>query len=133
FGADSLTAAELSKCVWRTVSDERPGAWGRWHGHVFDQQGSKNDGWASKASLYEYADEVEGVSASTLRTCMREQGEAVADLVDRDVAVAVEDLGLRRATPVFAISKPSSGKWLDVPGAQPYGVFEKALKQVDEA
>ncbi|HKL30650.1 MAG TPA: thioredoxin domain-containing protein [Natrialbaceae archaeon] len=133
FGADSRTAAELSKCAWRTVADEDPNAWGRWHGHVFDQQGGKDSGWASTANLYEYTNGVEGVSASALRTCMREHGDAVADLVDRDTAVAIEDLGLRRATPTFAISKPSSGKWLNVPGAQPYGVFEKALKRVDDA
>jgi len=133
FGADSRTAAELSKCAWRAVADDDPDAWGRWHGHVFDQQGGKNDGWASKATLYEYTNGVEGVSASALRTCMRGEGDAVADLVDRDVAVAIEDLGLRRATPAFAISKPSSGKWMDVPGAQPYEVFEKALERVAEA
>jgi protein-disulfide isomerase len=130
FGADSRTAAELSKCAWRTVREADPDAWGRWHGHVFAQQGGKDSGWASTSNLYEYTNEVEGVSTSALRTCMREHGDAVADLVDRDVAVAIEDLGLRRATPAFAVSNPATGKWAPVPGAQPYEVFERAFEAV---
>ncbi|MFQ3294495.1 MAG: protein-disulfide isomerase [Halobacteriales archaeon] len=133
FGSHSRTAAELSKCAWRTSPLDDPNAWQRWHRHVFDQQGGKQGGWASKANLFEYTEAVDGVSASALRTCLREEGDAVTNLVDRDVTVALDDLGLRRATPAFAISKPSTGKWMDVPGAQPYDVFEEALGRVADA
>jgi protein-disulfide isomerase len=133
FGDDSWTAAALSKCVWRTVRGSDPDAWGRWHRHVFGQQGEKNDGWASPANLYDYSGTVEGVPVPGLRTCMRNDRESIVASVEADVATATEDLSLRRVTPMFALSDTESGRWTPIPGAQPYETFEKAIAKVKEA
>jgi protein-disulfide isomerase len=127
FGADSTTAAQASKCAWRAVSDDDPDAWGRWHRHVFSQQGDKNDGWASEQKLYEYTSDVDGVDEADVRRCMNERRDAVTAVVQEDVTTALDELGLRRATPAFAMSNPETGAWLDIPGAQPYETFEKVI------
>jgi protein-disulfide isomerase len=133
FGADSQTAALASKCAWRVARDDDPDAWGRWHRHVFSKQGEKNDGWASESNLYAYTNEVEGIDEGALRACMSDPRDAVTAAVDEDVATAVDDLGLRRATPAFAVSNTKTGKWIDVPGAQPYETFEKVIDALRDA
>lgn len=133
FGADSTVAAQASKCAWRAVRDDDPNAWGRWHRHVFAQQGGKNDGWASEPKLYEYTADVDGVEEADLRRCMDERRDAVTAAVQEDVDTAVDELGLRRATPAFAMSNPEAGAWLDIPGAQPYETFEKVIDRLQQA
>jgi len=133
FGADSTTAAQASKCAWRAVRDDDPNAWGRWHRHVFAQQGGKNDGWASEPKLYEYTADVDGVDEADVRLCMDDRRDAVTAAVQEDVDTAVDHLGLRRATPAFAMSNPESGAWLDIPGAQPYETFERVIDRLQDA
>lgn len=133
FGADSTTAAHASKCVWKAVRDDDPDAWGRWHRHVFDQQGDKNDGWASESKLYEYTANVDGVDEADVRLCMDDRRDAVTAATQEDVDTALEQLGLRRATPAFAMSNPEAGAWLDIPGAQPYETFEKVIDRLQDA
>lgn len=130
FGDDSATAAQASKCAWRSVRDNDPDAWGNWHQHVFDQQEDKNDGWASEANLYAYTDGVDGVTEADVRRCMDDRREHVTAAVRADVNTAIDDLALRRATPAFVASNPQSGRWLDVPGAQPYETFEKLFDRL---
>ncbi|WP_323676521.1 thioredoxin domain-containing protein [Halorubellus sp. PRR65] len=132
FGADSDVAAAASKCAWRVARDDDPNAWGRWHRQVFAQQGDKNDGWASEDRLYEYTRGVDGVAEDELRVCMDERRDAVTAAVQEDVTTAVDDLGLRRATPAFAMSNVTTGKWLGIPGAQPYETFEKVVERLQE-
>nr|WP_264475270.1 thioredoxin domain-containing protein [Halorubellus salinus] len=132
FGADSDVAAAASKCAWRVARDDDPDAWGRWHRHVFAQQGDKNDGWASETKLYEYTRDVDGIPEADLRRCMDERRDAVTAAVQEDVTTAIDDLGFRRATPAFAMSNVDSGKWLGIPGAQPYETFEKVIERLQD-
>jgi protein-disulfide isomerase len=133
FGRDSTVAAAASKCAWRRVRDDDPNAWGRWHRHVFDQQGSKNDGWASEDNLYAYTRAVDGVDETSLRQCMQDRRDAVTAAVQDDVSTAIDGLGLRRATPAFAVSNPNTGKWIDVPGAQPYETFTQIIDRLERS
>jgi protein-disulfide isomerase len=130
FGRDSETAARLSKCVWRTVRERDPDAWGEWHHYVFRQQGPKNSGWASKSRLYDHTAAVDGVSVDETRRCLRQQRDEVVASVTEDVDAAMDELSLRRVTPMFALSDTASGQWLAIPGAQPYETFERAIQEV---
>jgi len=100
---------------------------------VFDQQGDKNDGWASESKLYEYTANVDGVDEADVRLCMDDRRDAVTAATQEDVDTALEQLGLRRATPAFAMSNPEAGAWLDIPGAQPYETFEKVIDRLQDA
>ena len=60
-GERSLTAGVVSKAVWRTVRDDDPNAWGRFHRFVFTKQGPENGEWATESNLLSYAGAVDGV------------------------------------------------------------------------
>jgi protein-disulfide isomerase len=130
-GQASETAARMSKCVWRTVRDENPGAFKRWHATVFDEQGKENSGWATKENLLEITRGVSGVDAGAVESCMNEETKAVKASVDADVQAA-ESNGIR-GTPAFIFFDRESKKAGKIVGAQPYSLFKKAIRKVDDA
>jgi len=131
FGEASRTAARMSKCVWRQVRAETPDAYKRWHSAVFDEQGKKNSGWAKKANLLDITEGVEGVDADAVESCLAENAKAVKSSVDDDVTAASQS-GIR-GTPAFVFYNPSSDVSGKLVGAQPYPLFEKAIRKMKDA
>ncbi|WP_433631463.1 DsbA family protein [Halomicrococcus sp. NG-SE-24] len=130
-GQASETAARMSKCVWRTVRDENPDAFKRWHATIFDEQGKENSGWAKEKNLLEITRGVSGVDAGAVESCMNEETKAVKASVDADVQAAKSnDI---RGTPAFIFFDRESEKAGKIVGAQPYSLFEKAIRKVDNA
>jgi hypothetical protein len=68
--AGSMTAAAMDRCVWREVRTDSPQAYWRWHSTLFDKQGSKNSGWATRENLLEITADVDGVNASAVESCL---------------------------------------------------------------
>jgi protein-disulfide isomerase len=131
FGEASRIAARMSKCVWRQVKGETPDAYRRWHSSVFDEQGKKNSGWAKKDNLLDITTGVEGVDAEAVETCLDENEKSLQSSIDADVQAASQS-GIR-GTPAFVFYNPATKKSGKVVGAQPYTLFEKAIKRMKNA
>lgn len=125
-GEGSLTAAAVSRCVWRQVGDSTPAAYWAWHAAVFDHQGEKNSGWASLENLVDVAASIDGVDAAAVDDCMAENGTRMEDAVAATGEAARSEYGVRE-TPTFVLAHRDSGRWTEITGAQPYERFESAL------
>ncbi|MDS0473386.1 DsbA family protein [Natrinema sp. 1APR25-10V2] len=131
FGADSMTAAVASKCVWEQVRDDDPSAYWDWHAAVFDEQGEKNSGWASAENLFEYTRSVDAVDADALESCLDDRRSELEAAVETDADRATE-LGVR-GTPTFVVFDPSSEAAGSLVGAQPIDRFDEAIERVRNA
>ncbi|WP_336364959.1 DsbA family protein [Halalkalicoccus salilacus] len=131
FGADSMTAAVASKCVWTQVRESESATYWNWHTAVFDEQGEKNSGWASADNLLEITRSVTGIDADRLETCLADRrGEFEAQIeADTERAQSMEVAG----TPTFVVFNPDTNVRNRIVGAQPIEQFTKAIKQVENA
>ncbi|THE64069.1 DsbA family protein [Salinadaptatus halalkaliphilus] len=130
FGADSMTAAVASKCVWERVRKSDPSTYWDWHAAVFAEQGERNSGWASADSLLEITDSVPDVDAAELEACLEDDRPAFEDDVEADAAQArAFDI---RGTPTFVVFDPETEAAGTLIGAQPLERFADALEQIRE-
>ncbi|MFC7044691.1 DsbA family protein [Halobacteriaceae archaeon GCM10025711] len=129
FGEDSLTAAAAAKCVWRQTGEDDPDAYWAWHAAVYDEQGDKNSGWASRANLLDITESVEGVSADRVATCLDEDGDELRTAV-RDAGDEAQNSFGVRGTPTFVVSHAPSGRWSKLVGAQPFDRFQSEIETV---
>jgi protein-disulfide isomerase len=126
-GDRSLTASVVSKAVWRTVRDDDPNAWGRFHRYVFSKQGPENGEWATESNLLSYAAAIDGVSGEDVERLVANDRAALEASVQADASVAFDDLGIEPAAPLFALSNPNNGDWQEIRGAQPVETFREAM------
>lgn len=131
-GDRSLTAAVVSKAVWRTVRNDDPNAWGRFHRYAFSKQGPENGEWASESNLLSYAAAIDGVPGEDVERLVANDREALEASVQADASVAFDDLGIERGAPLFALSNPTTGDWRAIRGAQPIGTFRDAMTALRE-
>lgn len=127
----SMTAAVMDRCVWRQVRDTNPQAYWRWHSTMFDAQGEKNSGWASKENLLDVTSDVDGVDAAAVQSCMDEHRSDVETAITEDIDQATQ-FGIR-GTPAFILYNRSADVAGKVVGAQPYEQFDEAITRVRNA
>jgi protein-disulfide isomerase len=127
----STTAAIMDRCVWRQVRDADPGRYLDWHSAIFDAQGTKGSGWASRENLLEITAGVEGVDADAVGTCMDERGTEVEAEIDADVQQA-RQFGIR-GSPAFVLYNREADRAGKLVGAQPYDRFDSAIDRVKDA
>jgi protein-disulfide isomerase len=130
-GAGSMTAAVMDRCVWRTVREDAPRAYWRWHSAVFDEQASENSDWASKANLLDVTRRVDGVDASAVESCVAENRADIEASIQADVEQA-SGFGVD-GTPSFVLYNRSADAAGKLVGAQPYERFEGAIERVQNA
>ncbi len=130
-GEGSETAARMAKCVWRQVRNENPTAFKRWHSTMFGEQGKENSGWAKKANLLEITRDVQSIDVDSVRSCLDKESKSLNTSIDADVQAA-EKNGIR-GTPAFIFFDRKSGQAGKIVGAQPYSLFKKAIRKVDNA
>ena len=128
FGDDSRVAARMEKCVWRQVRDSNPAAFWNWHTAIYEEQGDKNSGWASRENLLGYTESVSGVDADAVATCLDEHGDEVDALVEDDFGSG-RQFGLQ-GTPGFVFRNPETGVLGRMMGAQPYDRFAGAIEKM---
>jgi len=128
----SMTAAVMDRCVWREVRESTPGRYRRWHGAVFDAQGEKGSGWASKENLLELTRGVEGIDAAAVEAKMDEHRSDIEASIKADRTYAAQELGVG-GTPAFVLYNRGNGKAGKVTGAQPYERFDEAITRVKNA
>ncbi|WP_126664594.1 DsbA family protein [Haloterrigena salifodinae] len=131
FGADSMTAAVASKCVWDRVRDKEPSAYWDWHATIFEKQEGKNSGWASAENLLEYTRSVDAVDADALESCLEDRRSELEDAVETDADRATK-LGVS-GTPTFVVFDPKSEAAGSLVGAQPLERFEEAIERIEDA
>ncbi|UHQ95142.1 DsbA family protein [Haloterrigena alkaliphila] len=131
FGADSMTAAVASKCVWEQVRDDDSSAYWDWHTAVFDEQGEKNSGWASAENLLEYTRSVDAVDADALESCLEDRRPELEDAVETDADRATEN-GVS-GTPTFVVFNRDSEAAGSLVGAQPIERFDEAIDRIEDA
>lgn len=124
----SMTAAVMDRCVWRTVRDDTPRAYWRWHSALFDEQGGKNSGWASKENLLEITSDVEGVDASAVESCMNTHRNDIVAGINAEMDQATQ-FGIQ-GTPAFMLYNRDEDVRQKLVGAQPYDRFEEAITRV---
>jgi protein-disulfide isomerase len=130
-GENSMTAAVMNQCVWRTVQESNPDAYWRWHSAVFEAQGTENSGWASKANLLDITESVDGIAAGDVESCMNQHRPSIETSIEEDSQRA-RSLGIS-GTPGFVLYNRDSEKAGKLVGAQPYERFESAINQVKNA
>jgi len=130
-GNASMTAAVMDRCVWRQVREDTPQAYWRWHSRIFDKQGSKNSGWASKANLLEITRGVDGVDASAVASCMQSHRSEIETSINEDLNRASQ-FGIR-GTPAFILYNRDADAAGKLVGAQPYDRFDTAISRVQNA
>lgn len=121
----------MAKCVWRQVRESDPGAYRRWHVAVFDAQERPDSGWASKENLLDITRSVDGIDASGVESCMRNESEWTESAVDADAEMASKS-GIS-ATPGFVLYNTDSDRAGKIVGAQPYERFEESVQKVESA
>ncbi|AEH39405.1 MULTISPECIES: DsbA family protein [Halopiger] len=131
FGADSMTAAVASKCVWEQVRDDEPSAYWDWHAAVFEQQGEKNSGWASAENLLKYTRSVSGVDADALEPCLADRRSELESEINADVDRA-RSIGVT-GTPTFVVFDPETETAGSLVGAQPLERFDEAIDRIEDA
>ncbi|SER87993.1 DsbA family protein [Natrinema salaciae] len=131
FGADSMTAAVASTCVWAQVRDDDPSAYWDWHAAVFEEQGEKNSGWASTEKLLEYTRSVSGVDAAALESCLDDRRPELEAEIESDAERATA-FGVS-GTPTFVVFEPESESAGTLVGAQPIERFDEAIERVRDA
>ncbi|QFU83144.1 DsbA family protein [Natronorubrum aibiense] len=131
FGADSMTAAVASKCVWDQVREDEPTAYWNWHTAVFDEQGEKNAGWAAADNLIEYTRSVSGVDAEALESCLEDRRSELESEVETDGERA-QSLRVS-GTPTFIVFNPAAETAGRLVGAQPNDRFDDAIERIENA
>jgi protein-disulfide isomerase len=127
-GEASKTAARMSKCVWRQVREDDPVAFKRWHSTMFDEQEKPNSGWAKTENLLDITANVEGVDASKVESCLKNDTKSVKKSVAADKE-AGSSKGVQ-ATPSFIFDDPTSNDLAPmIEGAQPYRRFESVIQK----
>ncbi|MFC7174868.1 DsbA family protein [Haloplanus litoreus] len=124
----SMTAAVMDRCVWRQVRDERPSRYWPWHSAVFDAQGEKNSGWASRPNLLEITRGVQDVDATAVDACMRKRGYGIEQEIGTDVEQA-SSFGIR-GSPGFVLYDPTTQEAGKLVGAQPHDRFDAAISKL---
>lgn len=117
-GPDSITAAHGARCA------EEQGLFWEYHDAVYSSWDGENTGWASLENLGSYA-LAAGLDVPAWSSCM-DAGEHY-DKVSASTQDA-RSLGLG-GTPAFFVISPN-GAVLNIPGAQPYEVFERVFDQM---
>ncbi len=130
FGADSVTAAVASKCVWEQVRDDEPSAYWDWHAAVFEEQDEKNSGWASAENLLAYTRSVDAVDADALESCLEDRRPELEDTIETDADRATER-GVS-GTPTFVVFDPDAEAAGSLVGAQPPERFDEAIARIED-
>jgi len=127
----SMTAAVMDRCVWRQVRDEEPSRYWPWHSAVFEAQGEKGSGWASRSNLLDITRQVKDIDAAAVDTCMWQRGREIESSIRADVEQAATfDI---RGSPAFIIFDTASEAAGKLVGAQPYDRFETAISRIQNA
>jgi len=127
----SLTAAVMDRCVWRQVRDGDPARYRDWHSTVFEAQGEKGSGWASRDSLLDITRGVDGVDADAVDSCMQNDRGEIESSIATDVDRA-RQLGMQ-GSPSFVFYNRDTGSDSRLVGAQPYEQFEAKIAAVRNA
>ncbi|MUV88529.1 thioredoxin domain-containing protein [Halapricum sp. CBA1109] len=127
--AGSMTAAVMDRCVWRQVRDENPRRYWAWHSSVYDAQGEKGSGWASRSNLLEITRGVDGVDAAAVETCMDEDRTDIEAAIATDIERA-RQLGFR-GSPAFVLYNRDADEAGKLVGAQPKERFDEAITTVE--
>jgi protein-disulfide isomerase len=130
-GEASMTAAVMDRCVWRQVREADPSRYWPWHSAVFEAQGEKGSGWASRSNLLEITSRVDDVDAAAVDTCMRQRGREIESSIRTDIERATA-FGIR-GSPAFIIYDPTSEAAGKLVGAQPSDRFDTAISRVRNA
>lgn len=126
----SWKAMDWSRCVWRQVGDDDPGAFYRWHRAVFEAQEGGGHDWADDETFAEITEETTGVALEAVESCRDAHGDEVRAAVEAEVAAAERaDL---QGTPGFVMYNRETGAESGVAGAQPYENFVDAIEDVSE-
>ena len=115
FGADSDTAAEVSRAVWAVA----PSKYYEWQHTIYQRQGTPRSGWASRAGLLAITRTVPGIDVTKVSALLDLNAAAYRASADADHAE-----GQR-----FGI-KGTPGFWIDgqaFSGAQPLNLFRQIL------
>jgi len=115
FGADSQTAAEVSRAVWAVA----PSKYYDWQHTVYQRQGSERSGWASRANLLAITKSVPGIDVAKVSAHLDRNAASYRASADADHAEAQR----------FGI-KGTPGFWIDgqaFSGAQPLSLFRQIL------
>jgi protein-disulfide isomerase len=117
-GPDSQTLGATARAVW----DVAPGKFYQWHKAIFDNSGTENSGWATKAKILSITVSVLGASdANKVMQLAITNASKYQAVMDADKAEGTA-FGIN-GTPGTII-----GKQLIV-GAQPYSAFKSAVDQ----
>jgi len=127
-GEASTTAAVMDRCVWRQVRDAEPGRYWQWRKTIFENQGDKNSGWASKENLLSLTDTVDGVDSSAVESCMSDHRSEIESKIDAEARRARRFRF--RGTPSFVIADLEADAAGKLVGAQPYENFQKGMEQL---
>jgi protein-disulfide isomerase len=115
FGADSETAAEVSRAVWAVA----PSRFYDWQHTIYERQGAGHSGWASRANLLAITKSVPGIDVAR-----------VSALLDRNAASYRASVDADRAEGQRFGIKGTPGFWIDgqaFSGAQPLSFFQQIL------
>jgi protein-disulfide isomerase/uncharacterized cupredoxin-like copper-binding protein len=130
-GPDSTTAGIASECVWKQVGGSNPDVFWNWHASMFDNQDGENSGWGNKQDIISMTQQVSGVNADQLSSCMEDNQQKFQDEMDTDKSEG-ESVGVT-GTPGFVIYRTGSDSGQQITGAQPFSRFESVISQVQNS
>ena len=127
-GDNSMTAAVMARCVWKQVQSDAPDAFWNWHSTMFDKQGFPNGDWSKRSNLMEITKNVDGVDASAVESCMKENRDTMVSAIEAERQRG-KKAGLD-GTPSFVLYNPESDESATLQGAQPYSRFQEAIQPI---
>lgn len=127
-GPDSTTGGIASECAWNQVQDGDTNAYWNWHTSMYNNQDGENSGWGAQSDIVSMTENVDGVDADQLQSCMNNQQSELQQELSEDRSQG-QRVGIS-GTPGFVIYKTGSDTGVQITGAQPYTRFQSAISQV---
>jgi len=124
FGYGSQLTAIGSHCVLEQT--QSVDTWFQWHKLLYEEyeeNGERNNGWASPENQANYAESINAISSSELEQCI--QTEQYTERLQTDYTEA-DDFGFE-GTPFFLLYNEETNESETITGAQPFSRFQTQI------
>ncbi|MFB6166655.1 MAG: DsbA family protein [Candidatus Nanohaloarchaea archaeon] len=125
-GQDSTTGSIASECVWNQVGNSNPQAYWEWHSMMYDRQDGENSGWGNQEDIVSATENVDGVDADQLQSCMNSKQSQLQQELSEDRSQG-QSVGIS-GTPGFIIYSTGGDTGTKIVGAQPYTRFKTVIE-----
>jgi protein-disulfide isomerase len=121
---NSWPAAVMAKAVWRTIANDNPNRYWKWHHAVFEHQGEPGSGWASRENLLDITSDV-GIDTGAVTAYMDANHKQLEREIVNEISAANQ--ASIPGTPAFYFYNRQTDESKTIIGTQPYARYQAAI------